>query len=133
MAGPGASQKGVVEQLTNTYTDISKMMLAPDAQQHMQFLQGLQQGLMKYIQMQAHASTQNPPGGAQAGMGGPGGGMGAPPGMGGPPPGGNPGGPGAPPGMTNAPGGGGGMTGLMGAAQQNPDELRRLLAAGAQQ
>jgi len=115
MAGPGGQQKGVVEQLTTTYTDIAKMMLAPDAQQHMQFLQSLQQGIMKYLQMQAHASTQNPPGGAQAGMGGPGGGMGAPPGM------------------ANAPGGGGGMTGLMGAAQANPDDLRRLLAAGAQQ
>jgi hypothetical protein len=124
--------KGVVDALTNTYTDIAKMMLLPDAQQHMQFLQGLQQGVMKYIQMQANASMQNPPGGAMAGMGGPGGGMGAPPGMGGPPPmGGNPGGPGAPPAMSIAPGGGAGMSGLMGGAP--PDDLRRLLAQGAQQ
>lgn len=138
MAGPG-QQKGVVEALTGTYTDIAKMMLLPDAQKHMQFLQGLQAGLMKYIQMQANA-TLGQPGGDQAGMGGPGGGMGAPPGMmGGPPPGGpmggNPGGPGAPPAMRIAPGGGAGMSGLMGGAQggPNPDDLRRLLAQGAQQ
>jgi hypothetical protein len=125
---PGG-QKGVVDALTNTYTDIAKMMLLPDAEKHMQFLQGLQQGVMKYIQMQAAASMQNPPGGAMAGIGGPGGGMGAPPGP--PGMGANPGGPGAPPAMANAPGGGGGMTGLMGGAP--PDDLRRLLAQGAQQ
>jgi hypothetical protein len=133
MAGVAGQQKGVVDQLTNTYTDISKMMLAPDAQQHMQFLQGLQQAVMKYLQMQAQASTQAPPGGAMAGMGGPGGGMGAmPPGG---PQAANPGGPGAPPGMRIAPGGGAGMSGLMGGAGggPNPDDLRRLLAQGAQQ
>lgn len=136
MAGPGG-QKGVVEALTNTYTDLSKMMLLPDAQHHMQFLQGLQQGVMNYIRAQANATLQ-PLGGAQAGMGGPGGGMGGQPppgmggGMGGPGgPGGNPGGPGAPQGMRIAPGGGAGMSGLMGGA--NPDDLRRLLAQGAQQ
>jgi len=127
----GSSGKGVVEQLTNTFTDISKMMLAPDAPQHMQFLQGLQQGIMNYIRMQANATMQAPPGGAMAGMGGPGGGVGAAPPGG--PMGANPGGPGAPPGMRIAPGGGAGMSGLMGAANANPDDLRRLLAQGAQQ
>lgn len=141
MAGPGGGQKGVVDGLTNTFTDISKMMLLPDAPQHMQFLQGLQQGIMAYIRQQANATLQ-PPGGAMGGMGGPGGGPGGQPmggpgggmgGPGGPPMGGNPGGPGAPQGMRNAPGGGGGMTGLMGAAgQASPDDLRRLLAQGAQ-
>lgn len=139
MAGPQG--KGVVEALTNTYTDIAKMMLMPDAARHMQFLQGLQQGIMSYIQMQARASLE-PQGGGQAGIGGMGGGMGgAPPpqqgppggGMGGGmPPGMGPGGPsptGSP--MRIAPGGGAGMGGLM--QQPNPDELRRLLASGPQQ
>jgi hypothetical protein len=133
MAGAAGGQKGVVEALQNTYTDIAKMAFLPDAQQHQQFLQGLQQGILNYLRQQASASMQNPPGGAMAGMGGPGGGMG------GGPPGGmmgaNPGGPGAPPGMRIAPGGGAGMSGLMGGAQggPNPDDLRRLLAQGAQQ
>jgi hypothetical protein len=122
--------QGVVDALTNTYTDIAKMKLLPDSQQHVQFLDGLMNGVLKYIQMQAN-STVGPPGGiagGAGGMGGMGGGMGAAPGMGGggapptPPPGmGAP-----PPAMANAPGGGGGMTGLMGGA--NPDDLRRLLA-----
>jgi hypothetical protein len=127
---------GVVDALTNTYTDIAKMKLLPDAQQHMQFLDGLEQGIMSYIQMQANATLQQPGGGA-GGMGGMGGGVGA--GPGGPSPGsqgamppGAPQGPGMsagpPPGpMQIAPGGGAGMSGLMGAA--NPDELRQLLAS----
>ena len=117
MAGPGG-QKGVMDALQNVFTDIAKMQLLPDAQQHMQFLQGLQTGIMNYLRMQANATLQAP-GGAMGGMGGPGGGVG------GMPPGG-----GAPPPMANAPGGGGGMTGLMGNAP--PDDLRRLLAQGAQ-
>lgn len=137
MAGPQG--KGVVEALTNTYTDIAKMMLLPDAARHMQFLQGLQQGIMSYIQMQARASLGPSPQGGMAGQGGMGGGVGGapapPPGGGGPgmgpgmPPGAGPGGP-APGGspMRIAPGGGAGMGGLM--TQPNPDELRRLLAAG---
>lgn len=140
MAGPSIQGKGVVEALTNTYTDIAKMMLLPDAGQHMQFLQGLQQGIMHYIQMQARASLGPSPGGGAAGIGGMGGGAGgAPPMQTGPPGGGPPGG-GMPPGMGPggpapggqpmriAPGGGAGMGGLMG--QPDPEELRRLLAAG---
>lgn len=135
MAGP--TGKGVVDALTNTYTDIAKMMLLPDAAKHMQFLQGLQQGIMSYIQMQARASLGPQPGGGAAGMGGMGGGIAggpqpAPPPAGGAmPPGMGPGGP-APGGspMRIAPGGGAGMGGLM--QQPNPDELRRLLAAGPQ-
>lgn len=135
MAGGPGGTKGVVDALTNTYTDIAKMMLLPDAPKHMQFLQGLQQGIMSYIQMQARASLGPSPQGGLAGQGGMGGGMGgAPPpppqGMGpGMPPGAGPGGPsptGSP--MRIAPGGGAGMGGLM--SQPNPDDLRRLLAAG---
>lgn len=117
----GAQGKGVVDALTNTYTDIAKMMLLPDAQQHAKFLQAIQQAIQQYIVQQAHATTAQP-GGAAGGMGGPGGGMGAGP---------NPGGPGAPPAMGIAPGGGAGMSGLMGAASQNPDELRRMLAGSS--
>jgi hypothetical protein len=133
--------QGVVDALTNTYTDIAKMKLLPDAQAHMQFLNGLEQGIMSYIQMQANATLQAPGGGA-AGIGGMGGGIargaGAlPPGMGpsAVPPGGLPGGPpggpaGPPPGpgpMSIAPGGGAGMSGLM--TRPNPADLQRLLAA----
>lgn len=139
-------QKGVVDALTNTYTEVAKMMLLPDAGQHMKFLQGIQQAIMSYIQMQARASLGPPAGQGQpgaAGMGGMGGGMGMPqqgppPGMGGgmPGPGGGapPGPPGGmPPGLGPqriAPGGGAGMGGLM--TQPNPDELRQLLGAGGQ-
>jgi hypothetical protein len=128
--------KGVVDALTNTYSDVAKMKLLPDSQQHMEFLDGLQQGLMQYIQISANA-TLNMPGGAQAGMGGPGGGIGAGVGSGaaagGPPPGAGMGGPGPGPGpqpMQIAPGGGGGMSGLM--SQPNSDDLRRLLSTGPQ-
>lgn len=130
----GATGKGVVDALTNTYTDIAKMMLLPDAAKHMQFLQGLQSGIMHYIQMQARASLEAPQGG-QAGIGGMGGGMGGAPTpspmQGQMPPGAGPGGaaPGGSP-MRIAPGGGAGMGGLMN--QPNPDELRRLLQSGAQ-
>lgn len=129
---------GVVDALTNTYTDIAKMKLLPDAQVHMQFLNGLEQGIMSYIQMHANATLGGSPGGGAAGIGGMGGGVGQgslPPGMGagGPPPspggggmgmpGGGPPGMGGPPPMSIAPGGGAGMSGLM-----RPD-LRQLLAA----
>jgi hypothetical protein len=128
------------------------MKLLPDANQHVQFLDGLEAGILKYIQMQAN-STLGPPGGiagGAGGMGGMGGGVGAappgmgaggtaptapaappPPGMGGGPPMGGGGqmpnamGP-APSPMQIAPGGGAGMSGLM--ANVNPDDLRRLLA-----
>lgn len=128
MPGPSGSQKSVVDALTNTYSDVAKMMLLPDAQSHMKFLQGLQQGIMQYIQMQARATTQPQPGGGLAGMGGPGGGVGAPQ-----PPGPSPmgGGMGAP--MQTAPGGGAGMTGLMGAAQQIPPDVMKQLAGGGGQ
>lgn len=131
--------KGVVDALTNTYTDVAKMRLLPDAPAHTQFLDGLEQGIMSYIQMQSRASLGQP-GGSAAGIGGAGGGVGSlPPGMGasGPPP--SPVGQAGPPGggmpqgpMSIAPGGGAGMSGLMGGASggPNPDELRRLLAAG---
>jgi hypothetical protein len=136
--------KGVVDALTNTYTDIAKMKLLPDANQHMQFLHGLEQGIMQYIQMAAQATLTSVGGGA-AGIGGMGGGIGAggegvpgmegAPGMGagGPEPGAGMGaGGGAPGPMTIAPGGGAGMSGLMGGAGggPNPDDLRRLLAQG---
>jgi hypothetical protein len=132
-----ATSKGVVDALTNTYTDVAKMQLLPDAQQHMQFLDGLQQGIMHYIQMQASATTGPPPAGGAGGMGGMGGGMGAGPGAGpmGAPPGmgmgGGPdtGGGAGPPAMATAPGGGAGMTGLMGAAPGGgADALQRLLS-----
>ena len=141
MAGGPGGTKGVVDALTNTYTDIAKMMLLPDAAKHMQFLQVLQQGIMHYIQMQARASLEPGAGGGLAGMGGMGGGIGGGPQQqqgpqgpqgGGMPPGIGPGGP-APGGspMRIAPGGGAGMGGLMG--QPDPEELRRLLQAGPQQ
>ena len=140
--------QGVVDALTNTYTDVAKMKLLPDANQHAAFLDGLQNGILKYIQMQANGTTGAPPGGVAGGIGGAGGGLGAAPaapGMGAPGmgPGGaaptpqmpnalggmgggmpTPGGPGP---MQIAPGGGAGMSGLMGNA--SPDDLRRLLAS----
>lgn len=124
--------KGVVDALTNTYTDVAKMKLLPDANQHMQFLDGLMQGVMHYIQMQANATLGPGPGGGAGGIGGMGGGVGAGGAGGAMPPGAGPGGP--PPGgpMQIAPGGGGGMSGLMAGAGggPNPDDLRRLLAQG---
>ena len=131
MPGPSGSQKSVIDALTNTYSDVAKMMLLPDAQAHMKFLSGLQQGIMQYIQMAAKATTQPQPGGQLAGMGGPGGGIGMP-GMTGGPGGGPPPGP-----MQPAPGagtgGGGGMGGLMGAAQQIPPDVMKQLAGAAGQ
>lgn len=110
-----------MDALTNTYTDIAKMKLLPDAPQHVQFLDALDQTIMHYIQQQASATVQNPgmtPG--AGGMGGMGGGVGNGP-MG-------PSGPGPSP-MGIAPGGGGGMSGLMGASQGGgADALRQLIA-----
>lgn len=115
-------QRGVSDGLRKIYVDIAALQLLPDAPNHEPFLRGLMQAVQQYLQMQASATAQlGAPGGGMGGMGGVGGGMGAPMG-------GNPGGAGAPPAMMNAPGGGAGMTGLMGAASQNPDELRRMLA-----
>lgn len=119
--------------LKKLFPNISSLLLAPDANQHKPFIDALMNTVRGYLSQQAQASV-----GGGGGQGAPGGAAPSspqgslPPGaqsplgpMGGPP------GPGQPPPMSNAPGGGGGMTGLMGAASQNPDELRRLLTATA--
>lgn len=113
------AQDTVIGGLKKLFPTISNLLLSPDANQHKQFIDGLMNGIRTYISSQAQSTIQG--GGGQGG--GPAGAQSAPPA--GPPPAGQP--PGPP--LANAPGGGGGMTGLMGAASSNPDELRRLLTS----
>jgi hypothetical protein len=135
MAPPAKQAAGVLEDLKGIYSDISNLMLDPDAGQHAQFIQGLQQAILKYIQQQqqlkAQQAAQAQQAAAQQALGGgqqqpgqmPGGGPGGRPG--GPPMGGpSQAGQGAPP----PPGGG---ASPQGAQMPNPDELRRVL--GGQQ
>lgn len=141
--GGGKSQaapQSFEDGLTSLYTDVARLALAPDAQPHAQFIQLMQQGILKYRQLvqqqkaAAAAHTQSLVAGQAAGMGGgpPGGGGGG--GMPGGPGGGGPdmsggGGGGMPPGPPAnqiAPGGGSGMSGYGGVV--NPDDLQRVLA-----
>jgi hypothetical protein len=108
----------VLDGLKQIYPEIASLQLAPDAPQHMQFLQGLTQAVQKYLQQATQQKAQQAAqmqqaqmqGAINPQMGGPGGG-GAP---GGPPPGG----PGGPP-----------SQGSPGIAMPNPDELRRVLSS----
>lgn len=115
------SQDTVIGGLKKLFPTVSQLLLAPDANQHKQFIDGLMNGIRAYISAQAQSTVggggQGAPGGAPNGS--------PPPGQ--PQPSPQPGA--ALPAMANAPGGGGGMSGLMGAASQNPDELRRLLTS----
>jgi|SRR5215470_5467735 len=142
---PGASTNNrppntFEEGLTELYSDAARLALAPDATPHMQFIQLMQEGILKYrsliMQQKSQAATQMQQqlAGQTAGMGG------GPPQdtsgmMGGGPPGMPPGagGPGGPPGQPQqiAPGGGAGNSGYGGVV--SPDDLQRVLAgAGGQ-
>lgn len=139
-----ANQQGVIDGLQKLAGPISQLMFEPDASQHLQFIQGLQQAIVTYVQQQqGQVAAQAAQAGQQAatmgaGMGQPGGsdagmaGMGmAPSGGGGSPVGSPTGGGMAPLDPTQmGAGGGSGMVGL--AASPNPDELRRLLGQGSQ-
>lgn len=115
------SNETMAEGLKKIMSAIAQLMVLPDAD--VQYLMSLQGNITDYIRqssaaMAGQATGTGPasaindvaPGGPVPPMGAGGGGM---PGMGGPPGGGM----------------GGGMQGL--AAAPNPDELRRLLSAGA--
>jgi len=146
VSGGSSQPKSFEDGLSDLYTNVARLALAPDAQPHMQFIQLMQNGILQYRQLvqqqKAHAATQMQQqlAGQAAGMGGggmgggAGGGMamgGQPQGPGGGPPqmGGAGGGP--PPGNAIAPGGGAGMSGYGGVA--DPDDLQRVLAgAGGQ-
>lgn len=123
MAGKSGGDTNVLDGLKGVYQQIASLQLSPDAQQHMQFLQGLQQAIQRYLQQQAQQkaaqAAQMQQMQAQHAMN---------PQMGGPnqpapggPPGPQRGGPGGPPGQ-----------GSPGLAMPNPDELRRVLAAQGQ-
>ena len=122
MAPPkGKSAGGTLEGLKSVFQQLSSLQLEPDSQEHMQFLQAIQQAIMKYIQMQTQKKAQQA---AQMQMmqsqqaSQMNGQMGGPhPGGGGPPPGASQGQPGGPP-----------SQGMPGLAMPNPDELRRMLA-----
>lgn len=125
---PAQSSKqpqGVLDGLKTVFTDVAQLQLSPDAAQHMQFLQGLQQAIVKYSQQQqqqkAQQAAQMQQQQAQA--------M-ANPQMGGPPPGGMPpgAGMGGPPRPPQGQPGGPPSQGSPGIAMPNPDELRRVLA-----
>lgn len=138
-----ANQQGVIDGLQKLAGPISQLMFEPDAAQHLQFIQGLQQAIVTYVQQQqgqvaqqaAQAGQQAATMGAGMGQGGSGAagmdmGMGAGGGgggFGGAAPNGSPAQ--LDPTQMGA-GGGSGMVGL--AASPNPDELRRLLGQGSQ-
>lgn len=133
-----ANQQGVIDGIQKLAGQIAQLQFEPDAQQHMPFIQGLQQAIVQYVQQQQgqvaaqaaqtqqQAAQMGANGNGMAGMGmGAGGGGGGP--LGAAPDGGL-----APLGPTQMGAGGGqGMVGL--AASPNPDELRRLLGGGSQQ
>lgn len=120
MAGQAkGKQAGSVEEgLKSVFQQLAALQLEPDAQQHMQFIQAIQQAIMKYLQQQQQVKAQqaaqmqqvqrqqammNPQmGGPQQGQS-----------QGGPPQGQ----PGGPP-----------SQGSKGLAMPNPDELQRMLA-----
>jgi hypothetical protein len=116
-ASRGGKEEGVLEGLKSLLPDIANLQTAPDAAQHMQFLQGLQQALVKYIgqqqQMIAQRAAQQQQQQAMQASG-----MGAAVGGG------------MRPGMPAQPGQPGGppSQGSPGMAMPNPDELRRVLA-----
>lgn len=123
MAAPQkrAGDQSALDGLKTVYTELSQLQFAPDAAVHQQFIGGVQQAIVKYVQQAqqqkaAQAAQMQQMQAQQAinpQMGGPGPGVGGPPG--GPPP--PPGGPGGPP-----------SQGSPGLAMPNPDELRRVLA-----
>lgn len=137
-------QDTVVDGLKKLFPQIAQLQLASDASQHMDVIQGLQQAIQQYIQLDAQKAAQGQQQmaaqaaqGAAAG-GPPGMGSGGPPGMGGGAPGGmgqspmTPGQAGSPmqaPGspLSIAPGGGTGMSGF-GQDLTSSDELRRMLS-----
>lgn len=108
--------------LKKVYGAVAQLKLLPDAGQHAQFIDGLGNAIVQYIQTVSSSTI----GGPSAGMGGPGGGMGGMPPMGG----GGPPGMGAPGPQQIAPGGGAGMSGLAPQGQIDPQQLRQLLSAG---
>src|SRR4051812_7092784 len=89
-------QDTVIDGLKKLFPNIAQLQLSSDAQQHMQFIQGLMSAVQKYLVGDAQNAAGGAPG---AGPGGP------PPGA--PGPLGSPGGMGAPGGMTPAAAGGG--------------------------
>lgn len=138
-----ANQQGVIDGLQKLAGPISQLMFEPDATQHLQFIQGLQQAIVTYVQQQqGQVAAQAAQAGQQAatmgaGMGQPQGGNGAGMDMGGLGGGGNSLAGAAPNGSPAqldptqmGAGGGAGMVGL--AASPNPDELRRLLGQSSQ-
>jgi hypothetical protein len=121
----GGQQQSVVTVFQEMLQLLTEAKLMPDAQAHMQVIQALEQGIIKYIQTvrtqqigQAVRGPQQDQQSAQGGMPGmqAGGGMGPQ----------SPGGP-MPPRQIQ-PGGGAGMSGF---GTPNPDELRRTLAGPA--
>ena len=154
--GKSGSSQSFEDGLSSLYTDAARLALAPDAAQHMQFIQLVQKGILQYRQLvqqqkaAAAAHTQSLVAGQAAGMGGDPSAGGPPMGGGGPDMGGGPpGGPGGPPGAPGgapggggppgqapppnqiAPGGGSGMSGYGGVV--SPEDLQRVLSgAGGQ-
>ena len=133
--GGGGADQGVVGGLKSVYSQIADLTLAPDAGQHQQFLQALMNGVRQYLTAQTQQAMGAGGPGGQGGQGGPGGpppGMGGPAGPGTPPPQVGPGQSLGAPGLGGAPppGMGGPMQGPPGAANINPDELRRVLSGG---
>lgn len=137
-----ANQQGVIDGIQKLAGQIAQLQFEPDAQQHMPFIQGLQNAIVTYVQQQAAQAAQaaTQAGQQAAQMGASGGGMGdaglgsmGGAGGGGYSPGGAPPDGGLAPLGANQmqPGGGlgGGFGGLT--TPPNPDELRRLLSQGA--
>jgi hypothetical protein len=127
MAPKGKGGEGsVLDGLKNIYGELANLNLAPDAQQHQQFLQGLQNGIQKYLQMQAQRQAQQMAQMQQMQARNLGAGQ-VNPQMGGPQMGGAPR-PGMPPGQPGGPP----SQGSPGMQMPNPEELQRVLATQGQ-